>query len=351
MCKRSLFNLFDSRSVEQIQLALLAIYFVTNSFRDLSFSELTAAVRSTASSRSNCETQLAYDAVCWSADDQLLEVCSPFLTSGRDGRVAFRDPSMKKFMSLARLPGLEHGHGTMTQICFEQIRQLGTTFIVRPWVRFRKWFKSCRRWPLMKYVAKYWFCHYQQAAASRMDLSAELFRMINTALSGHSPAETPVLLQQRIINTGYGISQVYELPELEAIYRNMGASGFDDLKKAPSPDQWQHMIPMFGIKIPVQTYLDNEATVSEVFDARSILCLREDTAAAIISPFRNLHLQPQDDSDEVPVDDSHCFQSLPGHTDIGIHDWQVIDIRELEQAMSHYEDWELVHQEGTSDSG
>ena len=351
MCKHSLFDLFDSRSVEQIQLALLAIYFVTNSFRDLSFSELTAAVRSTTSSRSDCKTQLAYDAVCWSADDQLLEVCSPFLTSDTDGRVAFRDPSMKKFMSLAHLPGLEHGHGTMTQICFEQIRQLGTTFIVRPWVRFRKWFKSCRRWPLMKYVAKYWFCHYQQAAPSRTDLSAELFRMINTALCGHSPAETPVLLQQRIINTGYEISQLYELPELAALFRNMGASGLDDLRTVPSPEQWRRMTPTFGIRIPAQIYFNHEATVSQVFDARSILCLREDTGAALTSQLHILHIQPQDNSEKLPTDDNHCFLSLPDHTDIGIHDWQVIDIKELERAMSNHEDWELVHQEGTSNSG
>lgn len=350
ICRHSLLTLFETRSTDEIRIALSTVYFVSNSFRRLSPSELTEAVRSIARSESGCSSQLEHDTSLWAADGHLLEICSPLFTSDADGNIAFLEPSMKQFMSTVQLPGLEHGHGTMTQMCFAQIRQLGAMFIVRPWTRFREWFRSYSDWPLFRYVAKYWWCHYRLAAASRRDLTAELIRMINVALAGQNLGQTPILLQRRILNAGYGIAQIYDLPELKNVLQNMGASDTSPYVSVPPPEQWQHMRPMFGIRIPDRMCFGCTPTVSEVFDARSILCIRGDSAAAVTAELGALHIKPRESLHVSPPDRHEASLPLPEYEHSHIHAWENIDIKELEQQiLSEFEDWDHVRAEDIVD--
>jgi len=350
ICRHSLLTLFETRSTDEIRIALLTVYFVSNSFRRLSPSELTEAVQSTARFESGCKSQLEHNTSLWAADGHLLKICSPLFTSDTDGNVAFLEPSMKQFMSRVQLPGLEHGHGKMTQMCFAQIRQLGSMFIVRPWARFREWFRSRSDWPLFRYVARYWWCHYRLAAASRKDLTAELIDMINMALAGKNLGQTPILLQRRILNAGYSIAQVYDLPELKNVLQNMGASDTSLHSSVPPPQHWQHMRPIYGIRVPDQICFGRTATVSEVFDARSVLCIREDSAAAVTAKLGALHLQPRESLHVSPTDRHEASLPLLEYEYPHIHDWENIDIKELEQqTLSKFEDWEYVRAEDILD--
>lgn len=349
-CRHSLLILFDTRSAEEIRIALLMVYFVSNSFRRLSLSELVEAVRCSTLSESDCRGRLEHDASPCLPHDHLLNICSPLLENDADGNIVFLEPSMKRFISTVQLPGLEHGHGTMTQMCFAQIRQLGATFIVRPWKRFREWFRSCRDWPLFRYVASYWWCHYRLAAASRKDLSAELIRIVNIAFAGQSLGQTPILLQRRMLNAGYGVAQVYGLPELKTILQNMGASEILSHMPIPSSQQWQHMRPVFRINIPDQVSFNYTPTVSEVLDARSILCIREDAAAAITAELSALHIQLGQSFHISCTDQDEAFPPLLEYGQAQFDDWEKIDIEELEQqALLKFEDWEYVCTEGTQD--
>ncbi|KAK5939119.1 hypothetical protein PMZ80_008422 [Knufia obscura] len=351
VCKHSLLTLLETRSTDQIYIALLTIYVVSHSFRRLSASELTAAVQSTVRFKSARMVQLESNTLQWSAEGQLLELCGPILKSDADGNVTFAEPSMKKFILTVQLLGLEHGHGTMTQMCFEQIQRLGTMFIVRPWTRFREWFKSSNDWPLLNYVANYWWCHYRLVAGARTDLSVELLHMIHMALAGKELDQIPILLQRRIIGIQYNICQIYDLPELAAILRNMGASEPWPSTTFPSQDQWRHMRPTYGISMPTQICPGYEPTVADLFDAPSILCIRRDYTAAINAELSALHLGVQEDLCISPVRETDFCPPLLEHEHPHAHDWEKIDVQELGwQPTLSSEDWEFVRHENISEN-
>jgi len=336
VCKSSIVGLFQTRSAEQIRLVLLAAYLVATSFRSFNKLELAAAVRDIAELHLTAETSLDRQSVSNYSDDELLDLCSPLLLNGPEDRVAFRVPSTKTFLENAGIPGFEHGHGTMTQMCFNQIRHLGAMFVVRPWIQFQTWFGSCTLWPLLRYVARYWWYHYKFAAPSRPDLSAGLIHMINIALAGQSPHETQSLLQRKVIDAGYGISQVYELPELAAIYRNMGASQFcgsGHPRSVPLPD-WHDLRPVFGIKTPVDIDPETDVSVSDVFDRRSICYIDQEQSRSITSILKTLHLMSTSDMEDSGSCQGDAAMLLPDTEPDVVEDWEVLNFHDIDQASS-----------------
>ena len=325
--KSSIVGLLQTRSVEQIQLVLSAAYFVTTSFRTLQKYEVGAAVREFA--RSEMKTSSLIEKC---SDDELLELCRPLLLSSSSNEVGFRTPSIARLLATSRIPGVKRGHGTMTQMCFNQIRRLGAMFILRPWTRFRTWFTSCTQWPLMRYVSKHWWCHYRLAAPSRSDLSADLISLINTALVGHSPHHTPLLLQGRVVDIGYSISQIYDLPELAAMYRNMGASesshpGF------PTRPKWQELKPVFGVRKPGKINTKVHLSVADVLNHRSICYIGEDLSHSITAQLQGLHVDIISGSAYDDHGEKDAAMQLHDTETAAFDEWEKLDFNDNEDTL------------------
>lgn len=240
-CSLAISQLLRTRTVTDLQLTLLACYIVANSYRALNACELTTAVYEAAKTRFPSDSQFMKEERGTFRQHILLKLLWTILRVRKDLKVSFCEPAMKTFLRSVSLPGVERGQGTMAQLCLSEIRRFGDTLIVQPWHGFRKWFRPCSDWPFMKYVTKYWSRHVREASMSRPDVTAQLFHQINHAVVDKSPSNTPVQLQERVIEMGHSVSRIYDLPCLTALYENMGANGDSPLLKLPTNTEFENL--------------------------------------------------------------------------------------------------------------
>ncbi|KAJ9653696.1 hypothetical protein H2198_007153 [Neophaeococcomyces mojaviensis] len=221
LCKQAILSTVQSCSAQQKRIILITLYCVAASMRDLAVEELSTAVE--IGSELLCD-EFVNDkpnlAKLGSARDAI-DMCPDLLMRTAAGTIAVRDPSLRTFMLHQPTPGFGASHFTMTRICLEQIRRFGAAFLFQPWLCFKEWCNSASKWPLLRYVAQYWFVHYRMTPeCGRLD--SELYHMVQNALLDHSEGQTSIFVHRKVVDAGYSISKVYRLPGLEAIFRNMG---------------------------------------------------------------------------------------------------------------------------------
>jgi len=205
--------------------------------------ELTAAATVGMLLSQSSSSNQRYSILSANVKTQIGDLCQSLLHNP-SGMIEFTNPAMKTFVSRLRLADINPGHSTMAQICLEQIRRLGAAFIIQPWYGFLRWFDSVAEWPLLRYVAENWFLHYRLAPESG-ELNFELYHLLRDALLQNCPRESSVLSERKLVDAGYGISRIYQLSSLEAIFRNMGArttpSAALVLGEVPTKAQWERM--------------------------------------------------------------------------------------------------------------
>lgn len=338
-CSSAISQLLQSRTVADLQLILLACYFVTNSLRRLNVRELECAVREIAKTRFPGGSNFMMEEREIFRERELLRLTWTILRVDRDLNVTFAEPSMAKFLKCISLPGIERGHATMAQMCLGEIRRFGSAVIVQPWHRFRKWFSSSTNWPLMRYATKYWSCHVREASPTRPDVTAELFHIINHGVANKSPSHTPIHLQRRVVEFGYNVSKIYDLPCLTQLYQNLGAVGDLPIVNAPTSAEWQHLKPISHHSLPS---LRTDSSVRNSKKAQSKTFCHSNTG--ILSQLEALQISCQG-RPASPEDRYTTSEIAPEDVD-----WERIDARSNPDSFGHSENdrgdsWNIVTHE------
>ncbi|KAJ9653694.1 hypothetical protein H2198_007151 [Neophaeococcomyces mojaviensis] len=304
-CQQQLMSTLQPCPAERRHMAFMTLYCIANSMSDLTRPELITAIRI-----GMHLTSQSLDVINDSKrltvliEENISSLCNSLLLQD-SGKIMLKHERMRKFITQLDLPNIKAGHSTMTKICFQQIHDLGAALIIQPWYRFRSWFSSISDWPLLRYVAKNWFLHYRMTP-DRSDLDSELYHLLKDALLEQCAGEPSMLVERRIVDAGYSISQIYHLPGLEAIFRNMGARTASAtsvvLGRLPTPSQWNQMV-WAGHLTPMPEYQKNNEEQLTCY-GREVIMDEDDACDAIIVRFESFQM-----NDNVAAEDESQLNS------------------------------------------
>lgn len=210
--------------------ALRAAYCVLASIRPLTGAELFAATT----------TKLHPEEYDWpeALSDStrrvgsLLELCSPFLTTTKNGRVRMRSASLIRCFLQNEVSAPVEADIFLAHVCLLKMDEMGLRMVIWPWSRYNKLRNRAEHHPLHVYVSSCWQHHYQRAEPHSTDLPKLLHRMIESAwlaertqVYSDNTTEDEVDLDayDEALEVGLIICQAFKFKELASAYINMGA--------------------------------------------------------------------------------------------------------------------------------